>query len=269
MVTMSMNKTRKMVVFDLDETLGQFVEIGMFWDALKYILGMKEDDENEFFKVMDIFPEFLRPKIIEILEHLANMKKRKLCDSVMLYTNNQGPKSWAKLLTGYFDKKINYKLFDHIIAAFKVRGKIVELCRTSHDKKYDDLIRCARVPPDTQICFLDDQHHPLMENDNVYYINVKPFSYSLPYSVMAERYYNNNNINMKKETFISGIKKYMNQYNYKVVNKSDDEKAVDVVISKQILLHLNQFFDKKMVKTHRKTIKKYRYKKNTRNTRKR
>ena len=91
----------------------------------------------------------------------------------------------------------------------------------------------------------------------------------LLWGLMAERYYNNNNINMKKETFISGIKKYMNQYNYKVVNKSDDEKAVDVVISKQILLHLNQFFDKKMVKTHRKTIKKYRYKKNTRNTRKR
>lgn len=265
---MSMKKTRKMVVFDLDETLGQFVEIGMFWDALKYILDIKEESKNDFFKVMDTFPEFLRPKIIDILEHLANMKKRKLCDSVMLYTNNQGPKSWARLITSYFDKKINTKLFDHIIAAFKVRGKIVELCRTGHDKKYDDLIRCARVPPDTQICFLDDQHHPLMENDNVYYINVKPFSYSLPYAVMAERYYDNHNVDMRKDMFISAVKKYMNQYNYKVVNKGDDEKAVDIVISKQIIMHLNQFFDKKMINKHRKTIRKHRYKKGTRNTRK-
>ena len=265
---MSMKKTRKMVVFDLDETLGQFVEIGMFWDALKYILDIKEESKNDFFKVMDTFPEFLRPKIIDILEHLANMKKRKLCDSVMLYTNNQGPKSWARLITSYFDKKINTKLFDHIIAAFKVRGKIVELCRTGHDKKYDDLIRCARVPPGTQICFLDDQHHPLMENDNVYYINVKPFSYSLPYAVMAERYYDNHNVDMRKDIFISAVKKYMNQYNYKVVNKGDDEKAVDIVISKQIIMHLNQFFDKKMINKHRITIRKHRYKKGTRNTRK-
>ena len=54
-----------------------------------------------------------------------------------------------------------------------MRGKIVELCRTSHDKKHDDLIRCAKIPRYSNM-FLDDQHHPLMENDNVYYINVKP-----------------------------------------------------------------------------------------------
>ena len=267
---MSIKKSRKMVVFDLDETLGHFVEINMFWNALKYILDIKEESENDFFKVMDIFPEFLRPKIIDILEHLANMKKRKLCDSVMLYTNNQGPKSWARLITSYFDKKINTKLFDHIIAAFKVKGKIVELCRTGNDKKYDDLIRCSKVPPDTHICFLDDQHHPLMENDNVYYINVKPFSYSLPYSVMAERYYDNinNDIDMSKDVFISAVKKYMNQYNYNVLNKDYDEKAVDVVISKQILMHLNEFFNKKMINKNPKTIRKDRIKKNSRNTRK-
>ena len=30
----SMLKVKKVVVFDLDETLGHFVELGMFWDAL-------------------------------------------------------------------------------------------------------------------------------------------------------------------------------------------------------------------------------------------
>ena len=28
---------RKIVVFDLDETLGSFVELGMFWDAIKNV----------------------------------------------------------------------------------------------------------------------------------------------------------------------------------------------------------------------------------------
>ena len=37
---MSTYKDRKMVVFDLDETLGQFVEIGMFWDALNHVIGI-------------------------------------------------------------------------------------------------------------------------------------------------------------------------------------------------------------------------------------
>ena len=264
------NKNRKMVVFDLDETLGQFVEIGMFWDALCHVLHYSSENKQLFFDVMDLFPEFLRPKIIEILKYLVKMRKRHYCHSVMLYTNNQGPKSWAEMITGYFDKKISYKLFDHIIAAFKVRGKIVELCRTSHDKKHDDLIRCAKIPKDTQICFLDDQHHPLMENDNVYYINVKPFSYSMPYTDMAERYYDNTTINMRKDQFIHAIKKYMNQYNYKVVNKSDEEKAVDIVISKQIILHLNEFFDNKMIDKVRKhkTIKKRRFHHTKKQTRK-
>ena len=260
---------RKMVVFDLDETLGQFVEVGMFWDALKYVTDMTEN-ESDFFKVMDVFPEFLRPKIMDILEHLVDMRRKNICQSVMLYTNNQGPKSWAKLITSYFDHKLQYRLFDHIIAAFKVRGKIVELCRTSHDKKYDDLIRCAKVPSDTQICFLDDQHHPLMENDRVYYINVKPFSYSLPYTEMAERYYDKYLPEMPRATFVDGIRQYMGQYNYKVVDKSDAEKAVDVVIGKQILLHLNEFFNHKML-TRKKhgTIKKRKHRKGKKNTRRR
>ena len=265
---MSTYKDRKMVVFDLDETLGQFVEIGMFWDALNHVIGIPEENDNDFFDVMEIFPEFLRPRIVDILEHLVNMRKKNICESVMIYTNNQGPKTWARLITRYFDRKVNYKLFDHIIAAFKVRGKIVELCRTSHDKKYDDLIRCAKVPADTQICFLDDQHHPLMENDKVYYINVKPFSYSLPFSEMAERYYDAYDVDMRKDIFISGIKKYMERYNYKVVRKSDDEKAVDIVISKQIIIHLNEFFKGKMLHKKHHTIKKKSYRKGKRRTRK-
>ena len=112
---------RKMVVFDLDETLGQFVEVGMFWDALKYVTDMTEN-ESDFFRVMDVFPEFLRPKIMDILEHLVDMRKKNICQSVMYILITRVEKL-GKTNASYFDHKLQYRLFDHIIAAFKVRVK--------------------------------------------------------------------------------------------------------------------------------------------------
>ena len=50
--------------------------------------------------------------------------------------------------------------------------------------------------------FLDDVYHPMMENDNVYYINVKPYHFSMPYSDMAIRYYEEFNPDMDYLDFI-------------------------------------------------------------------
>ena len=36
----------KIVVFDLDETLGYFMELGMFWDALKAYIKHKQIKQN-------------------------------------------------------------------------------------------------------------------------------------------------------------------------------------------------------------------------------
>lgn len=38
----------KIVVFDLDETLGYFVELGIFWDCLDHFL--KENGKHNHFK---------------------------------------------------------------------------------------------------------------------------------------------------------------------------------------------------------------------------
>ena len=242
--TTNMNtKPLKMVVFDLDETLGSFVEIGIFWEALERYYGHNLLDER-FFEVFDIFPDFLRPKILTILEYLKDKKERKVCDQIMIYTNNQGPKYWVKMISNYLNHKLGYKLFDRIIAAFKVKGKIVEIGRTSHNKSVEDLIRCTRIPMNTEICFIDDQKHPLMAQDNVYYINVKPYEYSLPYDIMALMYYNkfNDEIEDTKEEFVNAIVSYMKRYNYTINTKTDIEYNADVVISKQILIHLEDFF---------------------------
>ena len=231
----------KIVVFDLDETLGCFVEIGMFWDALEHTLGTKLE-RGQFFEVMDMFPEFIRPNIYKILSFLKKKKREGHCKHVMIYTNNQGDRTWTEMIAAYFDMKTKSKFFDQIIAAFKVRGKIVEICRTSHGKSVDDLLRCTRMPRGTQICFLDDQYHPLMEHDDVYYINVKPFTHSLPFATMAERYWTKVRPPMDKIAFVNRVTSFMQGYSFTVTEKSSAEEHVDTIVGKQILVHLKDFF---------------------------
>jgi len=241
----------KIVVFDLDETLGCFIELGIFWDSLQKFYNKKLSNE-EFFEVMNTFPEFLRPNILNILDYLVDKKKDKSCHKIMIYTNNQGPRSWAQKISLYFDHLIGAKIFDQIIAAFKIRGEIVEISRTRHDKSVEDLIRCTHIPKNTEICFLDDQYHPLMEHDNVYYINVKPYTFSMPFEEMADRYYHKKDLSIDKEDFIRKIVSDMKRYNYPVVKKSPVETDVDNIVSKKIIIHLEEFFKRTKNNTTRK-----------------
>jgi len=241
----------KIVVFDLDETLGYFVELGMFWDSLKEFIRYKQIkltiDQNLFNNVLDLYPEFLRPNIIETLNYIKHKKQKNHCDKLMIYTNNQGPMEWAKYITTYFETKINYKLFDQIIGAFKVRGKIVEVCRTTHSKTYTDLIKCTKIPETTEICFLDDVFHPDMSNEKIYYINIKPYTYDLDFSEMIKRILNKGildpDINITE--FKSFMLTFLKKYNYVYVKKTEETQNIDKILSKKILQHLHIFFKKK------------------------
>ena len=104
-----MNCSSKIVVFDLDETLGYFVEFGMFWDSLqKYYKSQNinkkdiEFDQKLFNKILDLYPEFTRPNIINILNYLKKKKQDQHCHKLMIYTNNQGPPEWAQNIRLYF-----------------------------------------------------------------------------------------------------------------------------------------------------------------------
>ena len=81
-----------------------------------------------------------------------------------------------------------------------------------------------------------------MEDNNVYYINVKPYSYSMSFQGMANRYYNNIHIDMNKKDFENAVVNYMKKYSYTITPKSRQEIDVDQVISKQIMFHLEDFF---------------------------
>ena len=236
------SKPLKIIAFDLDETLGYFTQISIFWDALENFYGHNLFNDA-FFELMDVFPEVFRPNILNILDFLHKKRQRKACYKIFIYTNNQGPKSWVTMLSEYMNAKLGYKIFDYIIAAYKIRGKQIEPKRTSHDKSVTDLISCTNIPANTEICFIDDLYHPLMDKDNVYYINIKPYRVSLSFEDMAARYYDQvlSKKNINKSFFISTIVAFMKQYNYTVLKKSEEERKVDTIVSKKLLENLEDF----------------------------
>lgn len=244
----------RIVVFDLDETLGYFMELGMFWDAIKAYIKhtqiKQQIEQNMFNKVLDLYPEFLRPDIINILNYLKRKKEKNHCHKLMIYTNNQGPVEWANYIMKYFEGKINNKIFDQIIAAFKVHGKRVELCRTTHLKTHADLIKCTKLPEDTQICFLDDVFYPDMSNEKIYYINVKPYVHDLEFNEMITRFLNSDILdagNADPTYCRAFILTFMKKYNYIYIGKNDETQHVDTIVSKKILQHLHNFFKMKPI----------------------
>ena len=249
-----MSKPLKIVVFDLDETLGYFTQISIFWDALEQFSGHNLFSDK-FFEMLDVFPEVFRPNMLKILDLLQQKKKTGKLYKIIIYTNNQGPKSWVNMISDYVKLKNGNAVFDHIIAAYKIRGKQIEQKRTSHEKSVTDLISCTNIPANAEICFIDDLYHPLMDKENVYYINIKPYRISLSFEEMAIRYYERvlkNNTPIIKTNFVAQIVAFMKQYNYMVVKKSEDEQNVDKIVSKKLLSNLEDFLKTERNPTTRK-----------------
>ena len=187
----------KYIIFDVDETLGYFSQLGSFIDAISfYNKDFSGSVFERFNEILDLFPEFVRPKMIEILKYIHEKKVNGTCSGVFIYTNNQGPRSWVQHIAKYFDYKVgnverndnNATLFDKIIAAYMINGKIVEPGRTSQNKTYDDLLRITGISPHSEVCFVDDLNHPEMRHENVLYLNVKPYVKTLSANEMIRRY---------------------------------------------------------------------------------
>lgn len=172
--------SQKNIVFDLDETLGSFSDLYKIWIVLFPMIPLASniDTITVFKELIQIFPEFLRPGIIPILEYLSYKKRVGLCSNVFLYTNNQCPPEWVYLILKYFDEEIP-NLFDKIICAFKIGDQRFELLRTTHSKTYNDLIRCTLLPKNSEFCFIDNSYHSKMVNDRVYYIQPRSYEHGL------------------------------------------------------------------------------------------
>jgi hypothetical protein len=244
---MSSQESAKVVVFDLDETLGYFLELGVFWEVLMlYANPSSLLTQQVFNDVLDLYPEFIRPNILAILKYLKRQKMTGKCRSVMIYTNNKGPPEWVQLIKNYIHAKLEYNLFDQVIGAFKVNGVVVEICRTANEKSKDDFIRCTKLPDNIEICFIDNEYHANMNLDDVYYIKVNTYIYSLQLNVMIDRFLSNKISKLlvaNKTNFIKFATTYMRRYSgIYSLTKNNEEYEIDKIVTKQLMVLLQDFF---------------------------
>ena len=94
------------VVFDMDETLGHFEQLNIFWQGLQNYYNNKLTD-RDLYNLIDVFYNFLRPNIFYILNYLKTKKQEKVCDKILIYSNNLN-KEWLKQIKSYFDNKLEY-----------------------------------------------------------------------------------------------------------------------------------------------------------------
>ena len=120
----------KVVVFDFDETLGHFGQLGDFVTTLEEGFG-RPIKREVLYKLLDIYPFTLRTDLFRILNLLKRRKQRRDINKVIIYTNNMGPRSWVLSIKRYLELKLNYKLFDRVISAYKVNGVQIEKKRTT------------------------------------------------------------------------------------------------------------------------------------------
>lgn len=197
---------KKVIVFDLDDTIGHFEEISMFLGGLQAIVSSSITD-SYIFNLLDLWPKFLRPGIFDILEMIKKQKQKNKCVKAIIYTNNMGPRSWTLLIKRYLEKKIKSPIFDKVITAYRPGEK--NNCRTSHNKSYNDLLRCTGYNNNDEFIFLDDQYHPYMRNPKITYLHLVPYNYGMKFNTMINTFINSKYGIIIKKKHLNRFKNYM------------------------------------------------------------
>ena len=262
----------KAIVFDLDETIGQFSNLrelsSTFEDMLRRPLKQMEFDE-----LLNLYPEFLRPGILTILEFLNYKKRQGSLHKVYLYTNNQCGKAWVDQIAAYINMKIGATktLFDDIIYAFKIKNQIVDMRRTTNNKTHEDLIKCTMMKDNTtEICFIDDKKYTQMYGERVYYIRPRPYIHPLSKHDVIARLMENVPVSVApfgKDLLHNALNRYCRNF------PTDGKRnlASDIEITKKIMYYVREYLyfykngtmhgatqTQKNRKSHaRKTLKKF------------
>ena len=177
----------------------------------------------------------LPQRLQTIISHLAHFEK--YLDGQ--FKVNEIPKTILRnnIVDGveknYIEYRIGRKVFDDVICAYKVNGRIIEPKRTSYEKIYSDLIRCVGASFGTSVCFIDDRVHEAMRHPRVDYIHVKPYHTKFNKNDAIRRLYSSkipySNINRTNNILT-------NQY-----NKTRREEEIDNEITQQMFLHLTKY----------------------------
>jgi hypothetical protein len=260
------NNIKKVIVFDIDETIGSFFELMLLWNFFEELNVLL--NQQIFNELLNLFPEFLRFGIITIFEFLIHKKQTQQCDKIYIYTNNIYSPEFPIRIKNYFDNKLNsICFFDKVICAFKINNQIIEPMRTTNNKTYDDFIKCTILPDNTNICFIDDTFHEKMKHEKVYYVQSKPYEHGLTHEVIIDRLFNSSLfIKNIEDNYIfnkdnNNIIHYLHNYLYffgkqkKIKNKNEID--IDILVTKKLMKHIKLFFDYKTISNNvmNKTIK--------------
>lgn len=234
------NASKKVIVFDLDETIGSFGELYLLWS-----LGLPsnvERTQQTFDDLLDIYPEFLRYGLLNIIDYLKYKKDNLNYFKTFIYTNNILPIEWVQMIVNYIEKKQSSSgLFDKIIPGF---NKTIQCMRTTRDKTHSDFIRCAVLPRSTEICFIDDAYFDQMEYPTVYYIQPKRYHHMMKTSDIVERFANSkftdplNRMDVRDLLYQTFIQNGL----LNTTGKDISEVSVDIMVSKKIMYHIKEFF---------------------------
>jgi hypothetical protein len=237
--------TSKVVIFDLDETIGCFTDLEVLWSGIKKYCLIRENgvlcDQTTFNAVLDLYPEFLRYGILNVLDYLNYKKKSGSLLSVYIYTNNQLPKKWSEMIVRYVEHKQGIVgLFERIINAFKINKQVVEINRTSHTKTHNDFIRCSLLPKTTELCFIDDSYFTKMHNNKIYYIQPRPYYHGVSTSDMIERMVQSNMFPHDIDAFLHDY--FVKNNTLSIEKKNVQDVETDLVVSRKIMYHIQEFF---------------------------
>ena len=236
---------KKYIIFDLDETLGTFVQLGIFKDALEttFKINITQPAFNE---LCTAFIKSFRPNLLQILK---TIKKKSNGLYLLIYTNNIGPKIWTIQIKTFLEEALKEPgLFDYVIGGYiDMHNKRTELCRTTLSKLPADIRRCIGSPIDAKYLFFDDQHHPEMIHSNVTYIKSKPYKYVYTNPEMIQEFLKTNFAKhllrhyRNPQIFLEKLAKELVRARYHPKPITQNELDIDVVITKQMIHHIHQF----------------------------
>tara|TARA_B000000475_G_scaffold136272_1_gene109859 strand:- start:51 stop:1115 length:1065 start_codon:yes stop_codon:yes gene_type:complete len=191
------------VVFDMDKCIGYFTQIALYQDIIEEL--SRPLLVKEYYELFDMFPMIFRPGIFNVFRYLKKMKKKGRLE-VIMYTNNNGPPSWATNIRKYIEHKIKHKLFDRTIKGWKYNNKIVEEKRKGYEKSWEDLLDCTRLTKNDKVIFFDDRdEHYKMRHRNVDYQKVKPYRVGIKHDYFVNKFVKsklNKRLKINKEELI-------------------------------------------------------------------
>lgn len=248
----------KVMVFDLDETIGSFSEFVLLLHSLEGLLGQENKNNQSLFNsLLDLYPSFLRYGILDVFRFLNKKKRSNECYRIYIYTNNKYSPEFPEKIQKYIDYKLNTSGFiDKIISAFKIGERIIEPSRTTNEKTHSDFIRCTMLPKHTEICFVDNTPYEDMKHNKIFYLQPKNYYHKMEWREIVDTFIES----PLYANYLQDTRKVeMREYFYRLKTTptyTGGGRIDDIAVYQKLACYVKEFF---LLSTRREKTKKVKY----------